>query len=93
MSPRNDREPAAELRDALGPGILPRQLRILERLAVRLDAERPEPSSGFRADLAASIGRLDDGADSGVLSGWRLRAWACLGSGVGLLLLAAILAL
>ena len=92
MSSRKGPEQTTELRDELGPGVLPRQLRVLERLAARLNDERPAPSPGFRAGLEESIGRLDDARD-GALPDRRLRAWIYLGSGIVLLLLAALLAL
>jgi hypothetical protein len=93
MSPRNGREQTVKLRDELGPGILPRQLRVLERLAARLDDERPAPSPAFLAHLGESIDRLDEGSGVGSLPRRQLRAWICLGSGVGVLLLTAFLAL
>lgn len=73
----------------LGPDILPRQLRALERVAARLDAERPTPSLQLRERLKPALGELERGA----LGSWQVPAWAYIASGLAVLLVTALVAL
>jgi hypothetical protein len=78
--------------DRLEPHILPRQRRALERIAGRLQDERPVPEEGFRDRLADRVAELDAARRTGVLAGWRRGAAVALGQGQVLLAVAAALA-
>ena len=77
------------LHGELGPDILPRQLRALELIAARLDAERPTPSLQLRERLGPVLGELE----RGTLGRWQVPAWAYIASGLAVLLVTALLAL
>ncbi len=79
----------AGIRDELEPGILPRQLAEIERVAARLDSERPAPAPA----LAEQVDQIMLGDAGGDAPASLVAAWACLGSGVLLLLLVALVAL
>jgi hypothetical protein len=89
VNPSDSGEHTAELRE-LEPNILPAQRRALERVAVRLSAERPVADPAFRAELDARMHELAGGAPAASRS-WRLWAGVCLASGLALLLLAVVL--
>jgi hypothetical protein len=78
--------------DRLEPHILPRQRRALERVAGRLQEERPAPDPEFRDWLGDRVAEWDAGRATGGLAGWRLGAALYLGAAGLLLLVAAILA-
>jgi hypothetical protein len=78
----------AGISDELEPGILPRQLQGLERLAARLARERPVPSAALGARVEEML--REAGAEAGTS---HLLAWACLASGLLLLGLIALIAL
>jgi hypothetical protein len=90
VNPSDSGEHTAELRE-LEPNILPAQRRALERVAVRLSAERPVADPAFRAELDARIHDLAGGAPAASRWGWRAWAAVCVVSGLALLLLAVIL--
>ena len=72
--------------------MLPEQRRALERVAVRLSAERPVADLAFRAELDTRIHALAHrGRGAVVASSWRLWSWVCLVSGFAMLALAVVL--
>jgi hypothetical protein len=83
----------SELHRELEPNILPRHMRALERLADRLDSERPRPDPKFRAALAERFGALAATAGGPSPSPWRAPAAAAVALGLLLLTVAAALAL
>lgn len=79
---------AGTIRDELEPDILPRQLVALERIAARLEAERPAPSQGLRERL-----ETEPSGPAGAPALSLAWAWACLALGLVVLLATALLAL
>jgi hypothetical protein len=94
MSPLDRRQRPA-LKRELETDILPRQLRALERVAERLERERPYPDELFRAELQERIEMLAvrPGSDHAVATRWAGPAVAAAGLGLVLLAVAAALAL
>lgn len=78
-----------DLRRELGSSILPRQLHELQRVAGRLESERPAPSQALRASLESELRELGVGG----FAPWRIPAWALITSGLAVLLITALLAL
>ena len=87
------RRQRSELHRELEPNILPRHMRALERVADRLDSERPRPDPEFRAALAERFGALAASADGPSPAPWRAPAIVAVALGLVLLTVAAGLAL
>jgi hypothetical protein len=79
-----------DLSRELEPGVLPRQLQALEQLSRRLAAERPTPSQRLRDELATGV---EAPAGPVHLAHGTALALGLLLSGLGLLVLLALLAL
>lgn len=90
MNPSDSADHTAELRELM-PNVLAPQRHALERVAVRLSAERPVADHAFRAELDTRIHELAHHARGSVASRWRLWTWVCLASGFALLALAVVL--
>jgi hypothetical protein len=87
------RRQRSELHRELEPNILPRHMRALERVADRLETERPRPDPDFRAALAERFGALAASAGETSTAPWRAPAAAAVALGLVLLVAAAALAL
>ncbi len=78
----------APIRDELDPGILPRQLHQVERVAARLEQERPDPSAALASQVDEILGGV-----RGASYASPFLSWACLASGLLLLVVIALVAL
>ena len=94
MSPSDNSQHGREIR-RLEPHMLERQRRALERIAARLDAQRPGPPPEFVELIEGRIGELDladyEAPRASGPTRWWLGATAFLALGLGLLVVAALM--